>query len=57
MEQDGEPEGVRSPSQNSHQTQASAGGESAPLIRARSVVRVHQGPPFQAGRSHPRSVH
>jgi hypothetical protein len=29
----------------------SSGGESAPLIRVRSVVRVHEGPPFW---THPR---
>ena len=36
---------VRSPLQDPHQTRTLAGGESAPLIRARSVVRVHEGPP------------
>src|SRR3990172_4641064 len=29
----------------------SSGGESAPLIRARSVVRVHEGPPAQSPRA------
>ncbi len=34
----------------------SSGGESAPLIRARSVVRVHQGPPVQAQQGFQRSA-
>ena len=40
-----ESEEVRSPSENPHEMALSSGGESAPLIRARSVVRVHEGPP------------
>src|SRR2546427_4455089 len=43
-------EEVCSPSQNQHQTALSSGGESAPLIRVRSVVRVHEGPPFDQSR-------
>ena len=35
---------VRSPSQDPHQPGCFRGAESAPLIRVRSVVRVHQGP-------------
>ncbi len=41
-------QGVRSPLQDPHQTRGLGGGESAPLIRVRSVVRVHEGPPYQS---------
>jgi hypothetical protein len=42
-------EEVCSPSENPRQMALSSGGESAPLIRVRSVVRVHEGPPKIVG--------
>jgi hypothetical protein len=47
-------EEVCSPAERPSKMALSSGGESAPLIRVRSVVRVHEGPPSPSHERDPR---